>query len=67
VGGLTASNIDVSAKLVPAIMSIVGEKIWYRPRWFARRVPDPDIEGEQLEHKLAEERTLLPVDATPIG
>ena len=25
------------------------------PRWFARHVPDPDIEGERLEHRLIEE------------
>jgi RND superfamily putative drug exporter len=35
-------------------MAIVGKNFWYHPRWFSRRVPDPDIEGAQLEKHLAE-------------
>ena len=44
----------VRLTLVPAIMAIIGSRIWYHPRWFARYVPDPDIEGQRLEHALAE-------------
>jgi putative drug exporter of the RND superfamily len=40
----------VRLTLVPAVMSLVGGRIWYHPRWFARHVPDLDIEGAQLEH-----------------
>jgi RND superfamily putative drug exporter len=35
-------------------MAIVQAKLWYHPQWFAKYVPDPDIEGERLEHRLAE-------------
>jgi putative drug exporter of the RND superfamily len=34
-------------------MAIVGSRIWYHPRWFARYVPDPDIEGKRLDERLA--------------
>jgi RND superfamily putative drug exporter len=40
----------VRLTLVPAVMSIAGSRIWYHPRWFARHVPDLDIEGARLEH-----------------
>jgi RND superfamily putative drug exporter len=43
-------------------MAIVGARIWYHPRWFARRVPDPDIEGHRLELRLAD-GTLTPAGA----
>ncbi|MFF7633300.1 hypothetical protein ACFZB9_09130 [Kitasatospora sp. NPDC008050] len=42
----------VRLALVPAVMTILGERIWYHPRWYARLVPDPDIEGEKLEEEL---------------
>ncbi len=35
--------------LVPAATAIIGARIWYHPRWFAKHVPDPDIEGRRLE------------------
>jgi RND superfamily putative drug exporter len=41
----------VRLTLVPAVMAIVKDKLWYHPKWFGRHVPDPDIEGEHLvEH-----------------
>jgi RND superfamily putative drug exporter len=43
----------VRLTLVPAIMAIAGARLWYHPRWFARYVPDPGIEGERLEARLA--------------
>jgi RND superfamily putative drug exporter len=43
----------VRLTLVPAVMAIIGSKAWYHPRWFAKYVPDPDIEGQRLEHLLA--------------
>ncbi|MDT4996255.1 MAG: putative drug exporter of the superfamily, partial [Pseudonocardiales bacterium] len=44
----------VRLTLVPAVMAIVRSKLWYHPQWFARYVPDPDIEGQRLEHRAAE-------------
>jgi putative drug exporter of the RND superfamily len=52
--GVALDAFVVRLTLVPAVMAIVGSRIWYHPRWFSRYVPDPDIEGERLEHLLAE-------------
>ena len=53
--GVLVDAFVVRLALVPAVMAIVGDKIWYHPRWFARLVPDADIEGERLEAELAQE------------
>ena len=52
--GVFLDAFVVRLTLVPAVMAIIGSRIWYHPRWFARHVPDPDIEGERLEHRLIE-------------
>jgi RND superfamily putative drug exporter len=43
--------------LVPAIMAAIGHRFWYHPQWFARTVPDLDIEGEKLAHLMAQRDT----------
>jgi RND superfamily putative drug exporter len=52
--GVFLDAFVVRLTLVPAVMAIIGSRIWYHPRWFARYVPNPDIEGSRLEHQLAE-------------
>jgi RND superfamily putative drug exporter len=59
--GVFLDAFVVRLTLVPAVMAIVGSRIWYHPRWFARHVPDPDIEGHHLARKLAE------TDRVPVG
>jgi putative drug exporter of the RND superfamily len=43
----------VRLTLVPAVMAIVGARIWYHPKWFTKYIPDPDLEGERLAQRLA--------------
>jgi len=62
--GVFLDAFVVRLTLVPAAMAIVGSRIWYHPQWFARYVPDPDIEGKRLEHRLAE--TELAPAGTPV-
>lgn len=50
--GVLVDAFVVRLTLVPAIMAIVGARIWYHPRWFAAHVPDPDIEGARLGRAL---------------
>jgi RND superfamily putative drug exporter len=50
--GVFLDAFIVRLTLVPAIMAIIGSKLWYHPRWFAKYIPDPDIEGQRLEHNL---------------
>jgi RND superfamily putative drug exporter len=52
--GVFLDAFVVRLTLVPAVMAIIGSRIWYHPQWFARHIPDPDIEGQRLEHELAE-------------
>jgi len=52
--GVFLDAFVVRLTLVPAVMAIARSKLWYHPQWFAKYVPDPDIEGERLKHRLAE-------------
>jgi putative drug exporter of the RND superfamily len=51
--GVAIDAFIVRLTLVPAVMAIVGPNFWYHPQWFSKYVPDPDIEGEKLEQRLA--------------
>lgn len=42
----------VRMTLVPALMSLVGERMWWLPRWLDRLLPNLDIEGESLTRRL---------------
>jgi RND superfamily putative drug exporter len=50
--GVIFDAFVVRLTLVPAAMAILGSRLWYHPQWFARLVPDADIEGQRLEHQL---------------
>jgi RND superfamily putative drug exporter len=52
--GVFLDAFVVRLTLVPAVMAIIRSRLWYHPEWFARYVPDPDIEGQRLEHAVAE-------------
>jgi putative drug exporter of the RND superfamily len=51
--GVAIDAFIVRLTLVPAVMAIAGPNFWYHPQWFSKYVPDPDIEGEKLEQRLA--------------
>ena len=53
--GVLLDAFVVRLTLVPAVMAIAGAKFWYHPQWFAKYVPDPDIEGEHLEERFMQE------------
>ncbi|MEU6198760.1 MMPL family transporter [Streptomyces sp. NPDC047061] len=42
----------VRMAIVPAILSLLGNKAWYLPKWLARVLPDIDVEGEKLSRKV---------------
>jgi RND superfamily putative drug exporter len=52
--GVFLDAFVVRLTLVPAVMAIIGSGLWYHPQWFARHIPDPDIEGQRLARKPAE-------------
>jgi putative drug exporter of the RND superfamily len=42
----------VRMTLVPAVMSLLGEKAWAIPGWLDRLLPNVDVEGERLTSQL---------------
>lgn len=52
--GVFLDAFVVRLTLVPATMAIIRAKLWYHPQWFAKYVPDPDIEGKHLEERLTD-------------
>ena len=52
--------------LVPAIMSLLGDRAWWMPRWLDRILPHLDIEGSNVERDpAAPEPALVPAGAAP--
>ncbi|TIC84151.1 MMPL family transporter [Nocardioides sp. GY 10127] len=50
--GVAADAFLVRMMIVPAVMAIVGERIWWLPRPLARVLPNLDIEGEALVERV---------------
>lgn len=50
--GVLADAFLVRMTIVPAVMAIVGERMWWLPRWLDRALPALDIEGESLLRRL---------------
>ena len=42
----------VRMTIVPAVMTLLGERAWWLPRWLDRRLPNVDVEGERLRQVL---------------
>ncbi|MFE2423875.1 MMPL family transporter [Streptomyces hokutonensis] len=50
----------VRMAIVPAVLSLLGNKAWYLPSWLDRILPRMDVEGEALSRKIPD-----PVADTP--
>ncbi|MFZ5847570.1 MAG: MMPL family transporter [Actinomycetota bacterium] len=46
--GVAVDAFVVRLALVPAVMSLLGEKAWWLPGWLDKVLPNVDIEGESL-------------------
>ncbi|TYP74510.1 MMPL family transporter [Paenibacillus methanolicus] len=53
--GILIDAFIVRMTLVPAIMSVFGDKAWWLPRWLDRLLPNLDVEGDKLIAKLKAE------------
>ena len=49
--------------IVPAVLSLFDEKAWWLPRWLDRILPNVDVEGDNLVHRLP----ATPLGASPVG
>lgn len=46
--GILIDAFVVRLTLVPAVMAIFGDRVWWLPRWLDRLLPDLDIDGDRL-------------------
>ncbi|MFG6490970.1 efflux RND transporter permease subunit [Microbacterium sp. P03] len=51
--GVFVDAFVVRMTLVPAVMTLLGAKAWWIPRWLDRLLPHFDVEGEAVERELA--------------
>ncbi|SDB92278.1 putative drug exporter of the RND superfamily [Raineyella antarctica] len=51
--GVAIDAFIVRMTLVPAVMSLLGERAWWLPRWLDRALPEFDVEGAALAEELA--------------
>ena len=51
--GIAVDAFLVRMTLVPAVMTLLGDKAWWMPRWLERILPHFDIEGEAVERELS--------------
>ena len=47
--GVLLDAFLVRLLLVPAFMTLLGDKAWWLPKWLDRILPDVDVEGSKLE------------------
>ncbi|MBQ0901765.1 MMPL family transporter [Micromonospora sp. U21] len=52
--GVAIDAFVVRMTIVPAVMSLLGDRAWWLPRWLSRALPNVDIEGEGLRAELAD-------------
>ncbi|MEO7754414.1 MAG: MMPL family transporter, partial [Terracoccus sp.] len=69
--GVFVDAFLVRMTLVPAVLSLLGERAWWLPRWLDRLLPDLDVEGEKLTSMLDGEAATGEVEdrrvASPVG
>lgn len=53
--GVAVDAFAVRMTLVPAVLTLLGDRAWHLPRWLDRRLPSLDVEGAALEHHLEHE------------
>jgi membrane protein YdfJ len=46
--GVAFDAFIVRMTLVPAVMKLFGDKVWYLPKWLDKIIPNVDIEGSTL-------------------
>ena len=51
--GIAIDAFLVRMTLIPALMTLLGAKAWWMPRWLERVLPHFDVEGEAVEREIA--------------
>src|SRR5690606_30484235 len=63
--GVLVDAFLVRMTLTPAVMTLLGEKAWWLPRWLDKILPDVDVEGAKLERTVAVAPATGTVDVAP--
>ncbi|MQY09089.1 MMPL family transporter [Actinomadura macrotermitis] len=50
--GVAFDAFVVRMTIVPAVMALFGRAAWWLPAWLGKILPDVDVEGEKLRHRL---------------
>jgi len=58
--GVLFDAFGIRMTLVPAVMSLLGDRAWWIPRWLDRSLPNVDVEGARLA-RLLDAPTAAPV------
>lgn len=53
--GVALDAFVVRLALIPALMTILGDRAWKLPGWLDRRLPELDVEGAKLEKILSKD------------
>ena len=64
--GVAIDAFVVRMTLIPAVMTLLGEKAWWMPRGLERALPHFDIEGEAVERALALAKWPEPHTTSPL-
>ncbi len=51
--GVLVDAFVIRLLLVPAVLTLLGDKAWWLPKWLDRILPDVDVEGAKLERSVA--------------
>jgi RND superfamily putative drug exporter len=63
--GILIDAFLIRMTLIPALMTLLGHRAWWLPRWLDRLVPNLDIEGAAIERGADRQRVSAdPVPAT---
>ncbi len=54
--GVAIDAFVVRMTIVPAVMSLLGKRAWWLPRWLDRLLPHVDVEGDRLAEPPREDR-----------
>ncbi len=72
--GVFVDAFVVRMTLVPAVLTLLGTRAWWLPRWIDRRLPSFDVEGEGLHHQVSlagwpsvDDRHLVLADGLCVG
>ncbi len=65
--GVLVDAFVIRMTVVPAVMSLLGDRAWWLPRWLDRHLPDVDVEGQRLAQRLDETPSGVTKSAEPAG